>query len=312
MNGKLRTHGFTLIELLVVVSIIAVLIALLLPALAKAKALGEQTVCASNLSQIGVAMAEYADTTRFYPGLETYVNPPIGVACIWIPRLMSMMGTQSSALFYCPSCPLDMQWAAYAPVASVKTNPLYSTGAWGVADMACGYNPGARYLPIPNPGFGNGPGNYNGVPFPISSYGYNGFGASAAQPPTGMPAYGLGGWVRDASQGWPASALQPEVSANAIANPANMIAVADKYIPANAESSNLGNVWGVYEIAPAYPFADATQESYPGNVHNNGANVLFVDGHVQWYPQAQLIDTFPDQPGGLLMDRMWNRDNQVH
>lgn len=100
VNGRCRysSSGFTLVELLVVVGIISILIAILLPVLAKAQSLAREKTCSSNLRQIGQALFIYAnDHKGFFPVEPTEQNPH--------PELMRLVQEQIRAgprIFYCP------------------------------------------------------------------------------------------------------------------------------------------------------------------------------------------------------------------
>jgi prepilin-type N-terminal cleavage/methylation domain-containing protein len=79
MGGAVRAKrgGFTLIELLVVISIIALLVAILLPALSRAKEAGRQLVCSASMRQLGLAAHAYGAENR---GWLVPISNPAGTA----------------------------------------------------------------------------------------------------------------------------------------------------------------------------------------------------------------------------------------
>ncbi len=107
LNGRSESRGFTLIELLVVIAIIAILAAMLLPALASAKERAMRAKDGSNQHQIGVALGMYTSENRDY--LPAVPQGQAGTAnAIWdLPRGLadSFSGGSSNlyrGIFYCP------------------------------------------------------------------------------------------------------------------------------------------------------------------------------------------------------------------
>jgi prepilin-type N-terminal cleavage/methylation domain-containing protein len=150
-NGK---RGFTLIELLVVIVIIAILAAMLLPALALAKSKAKQTVCISNLRQLGIALTLYVTDNRAYPGDYSKVN----YAYVWMDRLLAYT-LENRRVFACPSADPNASW---------DTNLNTTLG-------------GKNYLGVYNA--------FTVTPNARFSYGYNDWGLSLHN----QPQLGLGG-----------------------------------------------------------------------------------------------------------------------
>jgi prepilin-type N-terminal cleavage/methylation domain-containing protein len=149
-------RAFTLIELLVVIAIIAVLAAMLLPALSSAKQKAWSMSCSSNLRQIGLAMRMFADdNAEFYPrsgGLIYWntVNPDAATNS-WMQQIFPFVGNTN--VYHCPGnaqLPANMQgpfnyfngdraaFVAAGGFAAVKSTRIRFPAAYVVSGDTCG------------------------------------------------------------------------------------------------------------------------------------------------------------------------------
>jgi prepilin-type N-terminal cleavage/methylation domain-containing protein len=108
--GRFARNGFTLIELLVVIAIIAILAAMLLPALAKAKARAQTVQCLNNARQIGLAtmlyMGDFNDCYPYGANVKNSVPTSWTDPTAWHNALLSYVGTtqqKPSKVYACPS-----------------------------------------------------------------------------------------------------------------------------------------------------------------------------------------------------------------
>jgi prepilin-type N-terminal cleavage/methylation domain-containing protein/prepilin-type processing-associated H-X9-DG protein len=144
-----RPKGFTLIELLVVIAVIAMLLAILMPVLAKVRIMARRLVCGNNLKQIAVAWNVYLSDNdeKFYQGVNANLNYGgwIGIKN-WSPRPLNFYvglpdkveDPEDAMIFKCPSDKGGFPGALLMEKVFQAVGTSYQTNIFLIGQNRCG------------------------------------------------------------------------------------------------------------------------------------------------------------------------------
>jgi len=278
-GGGIHRTGFTLIELLVVIAIIAILAALLLPALSRAKQAGYTAVCKSNLHQWGLGLRMYLNDHDGYPPDQLVTNAAYSTDGIrWFMRLKPYTGAAW------PSW--DTNQGRYVPDGVVAVCPGYAR------------LPNAYYATFFPPG--------DPIGTAVGAYGYNG------ADPLGLtrePDPFMVSWVSD----FPLKESEVVNPGGMIAMGDSTVVRADVFgtvgwwdFSERTFSANAGIALQLGLAPPVMPDS-AVSLALTRMRHGGRFNVLFCDDHVENLESQRLLDY-----QNLDVMRRWYRDNQPH
>ena len=173
--SKRSGPGFTLVELLVVISIIALLMAILLPALGKAREQAKMIACLSNLKQWGVVAATFAEGNNGYlwsGGANQYATTKGYTGFWWLSELkVKDQDWKNNKIWFCPSAKKPI----YNEDGS-SSGAISHFSAWGIESQAS-LKDTLTKLALPQLG-------QNGI---SGSYGINGYALNRHSPGVSFP-----------------------------------------------------------------------------------------------------------------------------
>jgi prepilin-type N-terminal cleavage/methylation domain-containing protein/prepilin-type processing-associated H-X9-DG protein len=151
---KRSLKGFTLIELLVVIAIIAILAAILFPVFASARERARQTMCASNMRQLGLGFLQYAqdyDETLPNPYVYAFVtaNGNLYSSPLWPYIADQPGGDTTTSVWMCPDDGQHYMGTGYAQFLRSYAMNVFVTGSDKYAqDTDSCYTPGTKELSV--------------------------------------------------------------------------------------------------------------------------------------------------------------------